>query len=64
MTLQETIRALHEYAATEQTGPDETDLASEFRAHVGQSVIELLRAHGSLRGLPETSQVSLFEMGF
>lgn len=41
MTLQETIRALHEYAATEQTGPDETGLAAEFRALVGQSVTPL-----------------------
>lgn len=41
MTLQETIKALHDYAATEQTGPDETDLAEEFRALVGDSVAPL-----------------------
>jgi DNA polymerase-3 subunit alpha (Gram-positive type) len=29
------------------------------RAHVSKSVIEMLRAQGCLRGLPETSQVSL-----
>ena len=30
------------------------------RAHLGQSVVDILRAHGSLRGMPETSQVSMF----
>ncbi len=30
------------------------------RAHVSQGVIDLLRAHGSLEGLEETSQVSMF----
>ena len=43
MTLQETIKALHDYAATEQTGPDETELASAFREQVGESVGELLQ---------------------
>ncbi len=44
MTLQETIQALHEYAATEQTGPDGTELASAFREQVGTSVGELLQS--------------------
>ncbi len=30
------------------------------RAHVGQAVIELLREHGALEGLSETSQMSMF----
>ncbi len=32
------------------------------RAHIGQGVIDLLRAHGSLEGMNETSQISLFSM--
>lgn len=44
MTLQEAIQALHEYAATEQTGPDGTELASAFREQVGESVGELLQS--------------------
>ena len=31
-----------------------------MRAKVSSAVIELLRGHGVLNGLPETSQVSLF----
>jgi DNA polymerase-3 subunit alpha (Gram-positive type) len=30
------------------------------RAHVPASIIEMLRTHGSLEGLSETSQVSMF----
>ena len=30
------------------------------RAHVGQSVVDLLRGHGSLEGMSETSQLSMF----
>lgn len=32
------------------------------RAHVGVSVIDMLRAQGALEGLPETSQVDLFSL--
>ena len=32
------------------------------RAHIGQGVIDLLQAHGSLAGMSETSQMSLFTM--
>jgi len=57
MTLQETIRALREYARTPQTGPDATDLAGEYRALVGDSVSRALRAwgkdDGALRGEAE-----------
>ena len=32
------------------------------RAHVGQSVIDLLSAHGTLHDLAETSQISMFSL--
>ncbi len=32
------------------------------RAHVGQSIIEMLRGQGALEGMPETSQVDLFSL--
>ena len=32
------------------------------RAHIGDSIIEMLRGQGALDGLPETSQVDLFSM--
>ena len=62
MTLQETIRALHEYAATEQTGPDETDLAAAFRALVGRSVVPLPEgADESLRRSADALRASLVD---
>ena len=30
------------------------------RGHVGSSIIEMLRQHGTLEGLDETSQISMF----
>lgn len=60
MTLQETIRALHDYAATEQTGPDGTDLAAEFRALVGDSVVQLPEgADESLRRAADALRAAL-----
>ena len=49
---------------------DTRDLAKPYisvedlqaRAHVGGSVVEMLRAQGALEGLPETSQVDFFSM--
>ena len=32
------------------------------RAHVGQSVVEMLRGQGAFEGMPETSQVDLFSL--
>ena len=32
------------------------------RAHIGQSIVEMLRGQGALEGLPETSQVDLFSL--
>ena len=32
------------------------------RAHIGQSIVEMLRSQGALEGLPETSQVDLFSL--
>ncbi len=32
------------------------------RAHIGDSVVEMLRGQGALEGLPETSQVDLFSL--
>ena len=32
------------------------------RAHIGDSIIEMLRGQGALDGLPETSQVDLFSL--
>ena len=46
MTLQETIRSLHAYAATEQTGPDTGEFAAAYREIVGGSVGQLLNAAG------------------
>lgn len=46
MTLQETIQALHGYAATEQTGPDTGEFAAAYRELVGGSVGQLLNAAG------------------
>ncbi|MEG2315594.1 MAG: PolC-type DNA polymerase III, partial [Clostridia bacterium] len=34
----------------------------QVRAHIGASIMEMLRAQGALEGLPETSQVNFFSM--
>ena len=46
MTLQETIQALHGYAATEQTGPDTGEFAAAYRERLGGSVGQLLQSAG------------------
>ena len=33
-----------------------------LKRHIGKATIELLRKFGCLKGMPETSQMSLFDM--
>ena len=51
--------AIHE---ARKAGPFVSIEDLRTRAHIGQGVIDLLQAHGSLAGMSETSQMSLFTM--
>ena len=47
-------------AAARDQGPFLSVEDLKERGKVGNGVVELLRAHGSLEGLSETSQISMF----